>query len=69
MRIQIYALTGLCHEDIVVLGQFCAEVNTQWLFRSTKCSVRDMKKISTNFGQGSLIIIIFFWRYVYRMKT
>ena len=55
MRIQIYPSNGLCYEDIVVLGQFCAEVNAQWLFLSTKCSVRDMKKISTNFCQGALI--------------
>ena len=40
------------YEDIVVSGQSCAEVFAQCDYSNTKCSFRDMKKISNNFQLG-----------------
>lgn len=55
----ICLLKALCHEYIAVLGQFCVEVSTYSLFPFTKCSVRDMRKISNKFRLGATTIILF----------
>ena len=52
-------LKRLCHENIAVLGQFCADVITWCLYQYTKCSCKVMKNISNKLYQGALTIIIF----------
>ena len=46
------------YEGIAVLSQFGAQVMTQCLYLYTKCLVTDMRKISNNFHQEALTIII-----------
>ena len=52
-------LKGLCHEDIAVLGQFCADVISQCPNPYIKCSSRDIKKLSNKSPKGALTIIFF----------
>ena len=42
-------LKGHCHDDFVVLGQFCAEIITLKLHSLTKCFSKAMTKISNEF--------------------
>ena len=51
-------LKGLRHEDFAVLGQFCAKIITYCLYPNTKCSCETIRKISNEFYQGELTIII-----------
>ena len=53
------SLKGLRHEDFVSLGHFCAKIITYSLYSYTKCSCNTMKKISNEFYQRQLTIIIF----------
>lgn len=55
----ICLLKALYHEYIAVLGQFWVEVITYSLFPFTKCSVRDMRKISIKFYQEAPTIILY----------
>ena len=50
----ICLLKALYHEYIAVLGQFWVEVITY-----TKCSVRDMRKISIKFYRETPTIILY----------
>ena len=54
-------LKGLRHEDFAILGQLCAKIITKCLYSYTKCSCKAMGKISNEFYQGELTIIIFWW--------
>ena len=53
----VHNLKGLCHEDIVVLSQFSAEIITLCLYPNTKFSCGVMTKVSNKFHQGALTII------------
>lgn len=50
---------ALYHEYIAVLGQLWVEVITYSLFPFTKCSVRDMRKISIKFYEEAPTIILY----------
>ena len=52
------SLKGLHHDDFAILGQFCAKIITKCLYLYTKCSCKTMRKISNEFYQGELTIII-----------
>ena len=50
-------LKGICHEDIAILGQICAEIMTFCCFHlHPKCSCRVMKKIPNKFHRGAQTI-------------
>ena len=52
-------LKGLRHEDFAVLGQFCAKIITVGAFRHPQnAALKTMRKISNEFYQGELTIII-----------
>ena len=51
-------LKGLHHDDFAILGQFCVKIITKCLYLYTKCSCKTMRKISHEFYQGELTIII-----------
>ena len=52
-------LKGLRHEDVAILGQFCAKILTKYLYSYTKCSCKIIRMISNERYQGELTIIIF----------
>ena len=50
-------LKGICHEDIAILGQFCAEIMTFVAFTYTQnVPCRVMKKIPNKFHRGAQTI-------------
>ena len=49
---------GLRHYDFAVLGQFCAQIITLCLYPYRKCSCETMRKLSNEFYQGRLTIVI-----------
>ena len=51
-------LKGLRHEDFAILGHFCAKLITECLYSHTKCSCKTMRKMSNEFYQGELTIIM-----------
>ena len=50
---------GPRHENLAVLGQFCANIITYCLYPHTKCSGIAMREISNKFYPGELTKIIF----------
>ena len=56
---QIQFLKGLCHGDFAILGQFCTKIITKCLYLYTKYSCKTMRKMSNEFYEGQLTIIIF----------
>ena len=53
----INPLEGLRHEDFALLGQFCAK-SIPYAFSHPKCSSETKRKISNEFYQGELTVII-----------
>ena len=59
MKLSNDYLKGLRHEDFASLGQFGAKIITKCLYSYTKCCCNNLKKLSNEFYQGELTIIIF----------
>ena len=58
MRNEHFLLKGLRHKDFAVIGQFCGKIITCYLYTYTKCSCQAIRKISNEFYQGELAMII-----------